>query len=278
LQPRVPALPVWQRCQHTRPPTVLPPVPKPPPLDVRCPQCGYNLRGIPERQCPECGFARAAIESWGHIWLEEAREPYRAARRRAVAGLFLALPAAPVTLEKHIAHLLGVALVGSFLAAAFRGKSNFQPASGLKVALPAALLFSFAADTNFTLASAAARLSTTLTAPAWVAIAAARPDPPYLAEVLEPPHRGDLNRVRAIAGLLIGVATIACLLACDFGFRQGRPDGRVIPTPRSVPAAVPRDAVRGRERPACRRRRPSAGRRPCHSEGGGRPAAWHCAG
>lgn len=29
-----------------------------------CPQCGYDLRGIPEFRCPECGFAydRAAIE------------------------------------------------------------------------------------------------------------------------------------------------------------------------------------------------------------------------
>lgn len=33
--------------------------------DVYCPQCGYNLRAIPENRCPECGFGynREGIES-----------------------------------------------------------------------------------------------------------------------------------------------------------------------------------------------------------------------
>lgn len=25
-------------------------------MDVYCPNCGYDLRGIPEQRCPECGF------------------------------------------------------------------------------------------------------------------------------------------------------------------------------------------------------------------------------
>lgn len=33
--------------------------------DLYCPQCGYNLRGIPENRCPECGFGydRGAIRA-----------------------------------------------------------------------------------------------------------------------------------------------------------------------------------------------------------------------
>ena len=33
--------------------------------DLYCPQCGYNLRAIPENRCPECGFGynREGIES-----------------------------------------------------------------------------------------------------------------------------------------------------------------------------------------------------------------------
>ncbi len=33
--------------------------------DLYCPQCGYNLRAIPENRCPECGFGynREGVES-----------------------------------------------------------------------------------------------------------------------------------------------------------------------------------------------------------------------
>lgn len=38
-------------------PPDLPPAPREsPPPDVFCPECGYDLRGIPEGVCPECGF------------------------------------------------------------------------------------------------------------------------------------------------------------------------------------------------------------------------------
>ncbi|MFQ5423652.1 MAG: hypothetical protein ACE5F9_06685 [Phycisphaerae bacterium] len=40
-------------------------------FDLRCPGCGYNLRGLIERRCPECGRAftirRALIEQYGAL-------------------------------------------------------------------------------------------------------------------------------------------------------------------------------------------------------------------
>src|SRR5438105_2936585 len=41
-----------------------------PPVEVFCPECGYDLRGIPEGACPECGFRydRKAILSLNREW------------------------------------------------------------------------------------------------------------------------------------------------------------------------------------------------------------------
>ena len=54
-----------------------------------CPQCGYDLHGIPEIRCPECGFRfdKAALRD-----LAEAAEYYRiAAARNVVIRTALAL-------------------------------------------------------------------------------------------------------------------------------------------------------------------------------------------
>lgn len=40
------------------------------PVDIYCPDCGYDLRGIPEGACPECGFRydRQAVRSLNRHW------------------------------------------------------------------------------------------------------------------------------------------------------------------------------------------------------------------
>lgn len=61
---------------------------------LACPQCGYDLHGIPESRCPECGFGydAAALQSMantaGIVRLEVAR---RVIVRATIAG-GLALP------------------------------------------------------------------------------------------------------------------------------------------------------------------------------------------
>ncbi len=58
--------------------------------DLYCPQCGYNLRGIPEDRCPECGFGydRGAIRSES---ISEAFNRYAASRNTiGYAGVPLA--------------------------------------------------------------------------------------------------------------------------------------------------------------------------------------------
>ncbi len=54
---------------------------------TKCPECGYDLRGIPEDRCPECGFGfqRAAIRSL--IGIEVAEELF-AYRRAVLLGAF----------------------------------------------------------------------------------------------------------------------------------------------------------------------------------------------
>ena len=64
--------------------------------DLLCPQCGYDLRGIPEQRCPECGFGfdHAAIRvltAWEN-W--ERDSAYR--RTIVWAALAVALLVGPV--------------------------------------------------------------------------------------------------------------------------------------------------------------------------------------
>ena len=47
--------------------------------EVFCPQCGYNLFGIPERRCPECGFGfdREAVQSLAQEYVGTRWTVYR---------------------------------------------------------------------------------------------------------------------------------------------------------------------------------------------------------
>src|SRR3954451_13793021 len=47
-------------------------------LDLHCPQCGYNLRGIDSDMCPECGLAvdRAAFAESQLPWSHRKRIGY----------------------------------------------------------------------------------------------------------------------------------------------------------------------------------------------------------
>jgi hypothetical protein len=59
----------------------------------QCPECGYDLRGIPQERCPECGFGfdYAAIRSLAEIYAEEQRFAYRRAVLLALIGAFFFL-------------------------------------------------------------------------------------------------------------------------------------------------------------------------------------------
>ncbi len=55
--------------------------------DLYCPQCGYNLRGIPEDRCPECsfGYDRGAVRSES---ISEAFNRYAASRNTIGYAIF----------------------------------------------------------------------------------------------------------------------------------------------------------------------------------------------
>ena len=78
--------------------------------DVLCPQCGYDLRGIPERRCPECGYGydRAAIRSIA-FWDNLRRD---SVYRRTVVLSALAVALLIARLCK-LASTYGLLLIGS---------------------------------------------------------------------------------------------------------------------------------------------------------------------
>ncbi len=59
-----------------------------PPVEICCPQCGYDLRTLPERRCPECGFHydQEGIRSLNRGWCAECLQELRcAAALQAIA-------------------------------------------------------------------------------------------------------------------------------------------------------------------------------------------------
>ncbi len=81
-----------------------------------CPQCGYDLHGIPEFRCPECGYGydRAALRS-----LAGQADWDRLASAQAVtwrAGLAVALAVEPLAVRCGVGLFIRIALVvGVFL-------------------------------------------------------------------------------------------------------------------------------------------------------------------
>ena len=66
------------------------------PHELFCPECGYDLAGIPEDRCPECGFGfqHAAIRSIARAQCGQRFDVYRrVARQSALALGYLSLPA-----------------------------------------------------------------------------------------------------------------------------------------------------------------------------------------
>ncbi len=80
------------------------------PSEIYCPECGYDLRGIPEGMCPECGFRydRQAIRSFNRHWaLNRLVELQYSVGLQAVGLVALAVLAA----FTHIPYPLYVLLV-----------------------------------------------------------------------------------------------------------------------------------------------------------------------
>lgn len=68
-------------------------------LDIFCPSCGYNLRGIPQWRCPECAFHydHAAIRSVGSS--EASRRDVENRRILGWAVFGAALATSPITVS-----------------------------------------------------------------------------------------------------------------------------------------------------------------------------------
>ncbi len=78
--------------------------------DLYCPQCGYNLRGIPEDRCPECGFGydRGAVRSES---ISEAFNRYAASRNAIGYAIFaVACSLAHLTSQSRWIQTTGAAL------------------------------------------------------------------------------------------------------------------------------------------------------------------------
>lgn len=190
-------------------------------IEIHCPECGYDLRGIPERQCPECGFGfeRAAIEAWAQIWSEDAHESYHAAQRRAFLALLLVLPATPTRLWEQLGPPVAILAAACLVAASARTVRSlrlFERSLVLAVGLVIAFLILRTAER---IAAVAALAATVATGAAWIALMAAPPAPAYLPEALTPPHKHWLSRARVTAWVVVGAATLASLLAWCYAVR-----------------------------------------------------------
>ena len=78
--------------------------------DLYCPNCGYNLRGIPEDRCPECGhgYDRGAVRSES---IFEAFNRYAASRNAIGYAIFtVACALAYMTSQSHWLQTTGAAL------------------------------------------------------------------------------------------------------------------------------------------------------------------------
>jgi hypothetical protein len=105
-----------------------------------CPECAYDLRGIPEGRCPECGFGfeRAAVRSIAWLHLKARCSIYR--RMVLIAGI-----AALCWLVGEWQWLRGafVVVLGAALFVIWGGllrSRELPPRSWLKFALAATLL------------------------------------------------------------------------------------------------------------------------------------------
>jgi hypothetical protein len=98
--------------------------------DLFCPQCGYNLRGLPEERCPECGtrFEPVGVRSLSR---SEAVDSYQTSRRvlifSVVASVFAVFHLAEETADVLIVTVAVVSmLVATWLCHRFRVESRIQ--------------------------------------------------------------------------------------------------------------------------------------------------------
>src|SRR5438477_5488650 len=93
-------------------------VPAEMPAEVFCPECGYDLRGIPEGCCPECGFRyeRQAILCLNESWYASciAQLHYAVALQIGLLATIVVLRLAPASIcvgAAAFAALLAVAVM-----------------------------------------------------------------------------------------------------------------------------------------------------------------------
>ncbi|MCP4251012.1 MAG: hypothetical protein GY778_28575 [bacterium] len=119
--------------------------------NLLCPQCGYNLRGIPEDRCPECGFGydRAAIRSIASA--ENWERDRRYCRTICWSALAAALIVGPVSARYLFGPPLNlaVALLGALGVVALgrrygnpRAASTWSESSNRETAIVIAVLLS----------------------------------------------------------------------------------------------------------------------------------------
>lgn len=148
--------------------------------DTFCPECTYNLRGIPETRCPECGFGfeREAIRDIAELHLRIRLAVYRRTLKLAIWSLVFSalawigsasasvrsLGAAPVV----VASVVEVGLMFCLAYWASLGQRFFRSPITLLAAvilLPAAFFAVAAAPISLKLA---ATLAVVWIAPTWI--------------------------------------------------------------------------------------------------------------
>ncbi|MHC4066086.1 MAG: hypothetical protein ACYSUI_16535 [Planctomycetota bacterium] len=181
-----------------------------------CPQCGYDLRGIPEERCPECGygFDRAAIRSLARAdnWRRDS------AYRRAIvwAVLSTALLASPLCEMASLSYLASrVAATVTLLAGIglkwFYSDVRAPGASGYLEGVDAGcvLVVLWFGDVLVLHAKLTLCLATAALVYAWMSWASLRFRSPFTVRTAKPDDRALLaHRSRLAAGSLAGASLL----------------------------------------------------------------------
>ena len=182
--------------------------------DFYCPQCGYNLRAIPENRCPECGFGynRAGIESLSKY---RGAASFEASREIIVFSAVSALFAGCLLSQRYSPPVIFVvAPIVMVLLYHFTKRSAPRPfdATFFRVFLLFAIAF-FVVPMGLMFPTVAACGAVGCNLTAWFLCLWRRRAPDYFDANLAPVVRRDLQR-DSVLGLVVLLTSSALTIIC----------------------------------------------------------------